>query len=149
MYDDAGKQFLKLARPLSHRTQGQNMPCGETPHSDKNSGISMMKASAKELRRRSAKLWVERTIHPALRQIQLTQFSSYHAPSLGLIGVRGQNPIFLENKFGFFWFLVQNWSQRRDLGYSSYHTKYQPTIFYGDPFQAPGHFLIFKKTFLP
>ena len=31
---DAGKQFLKLARPLSHRAQGQNKPRGQTPRSD-------------------------------------------------------------------------------------------------------------------
>ena len=32
--DDAGEQFLKLARPLSHRTQGQDKPRWETPRSD-------------------------------------------------------------------------------------------------------------------
>ncbi len=42
-----------------------------------------------------------------------------------------------------FGFLVQNLSKRRDLGYSSHPTKYEPPIFYGDPFQAPGHFLDF------
>ena len=39
----------------------------------------------------------------------------------------------------------QNWSQRIDPGYSSYPTKYGLTIFYGDPFQAPGHFLHFHR----
>ena len=37
-------------------------------------------------------------------------------------------------------FKVQNWSTRIDPGYSSYPTKYGLTIFYGDPFHAPGHF---------
>ena len=34
----------------------------------------------------------------------------------------------------------QNWSKWIDPGYSSYPTKYGLTIFYGDPFHAPGNF---------
>ena len=30
----AAEQFLNLAGPLSHRTQGQNKLCGQTPHSN-------------------------------------------------------------------------------------------------------------------
>ena len=39
----------------------------------------------------------------------------------------------------------QNLSKRIDLGRSSYPTKYGLTIFYGDPFHAPGHFGHFRR----
>ena len=39
----------------------------------------------------------------------------------------------------------QNLSKRIDPGCSSYPTKYGLTIFYGDPFHAPGHFRNYRR----